>query len=179
MQQVTVHIDGIAELMAELKQMDDKYKRGSLKRVIRAATKPLVNKMKMEAPISKGDHTGQYAHKKGNLRNSVGLKFNRNKDNPVGYVGPNRKKGFDAFYARWVILGTKEHMIPRKNKKISFKTASGKQVIVGRFLHKGSKKDDFVGKAFRASYTIVMEIMKEKSLQEIKKIWKTRKQRAA
>ena len=172
MEQVTIRLDGIPELIKELKGLDDKFKKRSLKRILRAAGKPLIERMKLEAPVGKRNQTGKYKHTKGNLQRSIGMKITRNL---VGYIGPNRKKGVDAFYQHIVIGGQQSHPITYKGRRVTFKSKTGKIVTVSKAIHPGASGNNFVGKAFRGTYTQVMETMKTKSLQEIERIWKLRK----
>ena len=181
MSSVTVKLEGVSELIKELKKVDDKYKTKSLKRVLRAASNPVMKRMRALSPVGKRDQTGTYGHTnkdaphtKGNLKRSIGKKFNKDKNNPVIYVGPDRRKGIDAFYAHIVIGGSDAHKVPKKRGVVKFVSKTGKNVTVGQFNHPGHKGNDFVSKAYQQTRATTMKIMKEKSIVEIKKIWKSR-----
>jgi len=171
---ITVKLEGVDTLMAELKTLDDKYKRQSLKKVLRAASNPVLKRMRALAPMGKRDQIGKQPHTAGNLRRSIWKRFNRDRNNPVIYVGPNRRKGVDAFYSHMVIGGTKAHDIPKKGN-ITFTTKTGKSVTVKSVRHPGTAGSDFVTKAFETTRTATMQIMKEKSIKEFKRIWDKRK----
>lgn len=176
---ISIALVGIPELMAHMKSIEIKYKLRALKKILNYASTPLINTMKSLAPIGEQDMKGKYPHKAGNLKNSIWRVYNKNKLNPVMYVGPNRKKGFDAFYSRFVITGTSGHTIkPKSGKVLAFNTNYG-SVFVRKVEHPGAKKNNFISRAYQIEFGNIYKRIKDKSIKEIQKIHKTRKKIAA
>ena len=139
----TIKILNSKEIAQQIKRLDDKMRKKIMISAMRKASKSMVKEARNTAPKGKKPHkVGNKIVMPGNLRKSVGSKTGKSKADPTLWIGANMKKNVDAFYHHIVMRGSKAHTITGKALAVS------NAVIVKNVNHPGSKKNDFIGRAF-------------------------------
>lgn len=106
----TIQIDGVEELRrAIIGISDDKLKRRELLKILRRQAKPLLNAIRMEAPVAKEPiKIKGETYLPQNLKKSFAIQTGKSKKYPNVFVGPRRgkKHKYDGWYAHFLLYGT-------------------------------------------------------------------------
>lgn len=139
-----VHIKGLSELERALEQLPAKLARNVVRGGLRAGAVILRDAAKSLVPVAKPSpenvlHHGGYA---GALRDSirVSTRIEGTKVTAKVSVGGTKKSGADTYYALWVEMGTRPHVITPLN--------GGALMIGGRavahVMHPGARPHPFM-----------------------------------
>ena len=124
--------------MSLQKFIDDKLDKAGPRIALRVE-----NELKLEAPVNKNTE----AKNRGDLRRSINVTY----DN-------GELKIFASDIIFFVLFGTKPHEITPKNKKALAFKAGGKNIVVKKVMHPGTRPNPFVQDVlFRQLKQIIME----------------------
>ena len=173
MQNSGVIIDGQAEAMAKLKDIEKNVKDAALAKAVNRISTMLVSEIRARAPVGK----------EGALRYSIGRKNVKGallEGADYGQlVGPTRKarenvkgriRSVGQFYKAWFLeFGTKRHTITAKDKRLS---------VGGKFYdsvdHPGFGPKPFIGPAQNAVYPQLEQVFLSELDKYLAKVYGTR-----
>lgn len=162
--QLVIQSKGIPETIRKLQGLTGKeLERKSRTVIARSARAILVPPVKAAAPTGPGKH-GRYPHAAGTLAKKVGARQVRLRSGEMAAVSVGPKRGRNgAWWAGWVIRGTKPHVIRARYAKSLFFNGSN----ITEVRHPGAKANPFVkrgvqGKEARLAQRIKQELLKEK-----------------
>ncbi|MBL4621019.1 MAG: HK97 gp10 family phage protein [Immundisolibacteraceae bacterium] len=151
---ISFHIEGVEDLLKEIRKLEGRAQKRFLFRGLRAIGKQMVKHAKQNAPV--GELNDGF-HEKGNLRRSIGMKnLTRLGSYSVAVlVGPRVRGGKYAkgYHGIMVEKGTKAHAIAKRRSKKAYK-------------HKGAKSQEFLKKAYEEVELIAQQEF-EKMLRKI------------
>lgn len=116
-----VEIEGLTEFVRRLHGLRDRELARRVTLVLtRALRSEVVPAMKVAAPVSPQGMRGEYPHRSGTLRRSIGVRAIRKRHHEIVAlkVGPRTTKGDPstrAWYARFVVRGTRPHIISARH----------------------------------------------------------------
>ena len=119
---ISIQVENIEGVYKSFERLKKKMGTKVLIKALRYGAAPVRKQMRQNAPVSDKNafmtlHRDFKAreltikgvlHKPGELKKSIGIKANT-KYPPAVWIGPNRASGSDAYYHRWVELGTRYH----------------------------------------------------------------------
>ena len=119
---ISIQVDNIEGVFLSFEKLQKKLGAKVLVKALKYGAMPVKKVMKQKAPVSDKNafmtlHRHAKAgkltvkgvlHKPGELKRSITVKAN-SKYPPAVWIGPNRTSGSDAYYHRWVEMGTRYH----------------------------------------------------------------------
>ncbi len=162
----TVEIKGLKELYRAMETLAEKLQKNVLRGATRAGSKVIAEEAKRLAPVAPPNEKNArlYGGRSGLLRDSIRVKSPQIKGGTVvvggvsvggKFKGTKRKGAGDAYYARWVELGTAAHVI--KARKPNKMLAIG----VAQVQHPGARKNPFLRPAMDSQAAAAVQAMRE------------------
>lgn len=140
-----VRVEGLAEAREILQRLPHNIIRNAVTAAVRAGNRVVIMEARRQAPI--GD-TGRLAK---SIRGSV--KFDRHRGIVYGSVRPKntkkeRKTGKATYYGKFVIGGTRPHVIPKEGTD----AMAIKGNVFARIEHPGAKANPFMDRAAHMAF---------------------------
>lgn len=154
-------VKGLAALQAALDQLPAKIERNIMVGALRAGAKAIEAEAKSRAPVAAPSAENQrlYGGRAGLLRDTIRVSASVKRGTVTAAIragGKDKKTQGDAYYARWVELGTQPHRIVAGPGKL-LPIAGGVKAV----MHPGSRPRPFLRPALDAAGSRAVEVARE------------------